>query len=244
MQPRISMITEGVRDLGRRVSRARSRTAIVACAALLAVSCAGLSERHHGARPVTYSLSCTFYTFHPESGELVSVPRRQSLSEVSLEFSLVQGTINGPPSGGALPSVAVAADFAFELTLPAPIEAARARFDSKLLLIEPADTRIARLATFHHYPEYGRFRGGGGFVDADSGDPLVLVYFSQPARVHGATRDPTGRYVYDVSVDAAGWSWLIMRRHGADTFLVSNYPGEVEDIELAVLLPHARARSF
>lgn len=208
--------------------------------ALVLASCATLDRQRVDS--ASFELSYGFYTLDPGSFRMVRVRADVQESGLVLVFPVVPGSITGPPSGPPLQTVAVQPGGAFELRLPAAMESRASPFDSASLAIEPAGTRVARLGTFHEYPEYGVFRGGGGFIDTSSGNSLLLVYFSNPARLSGAVRDPTGAYEYDVTVERAGWSWLVVREQDNSSFLVQAYTGSARTIEFGVLLPPAMIR--
>lgn len=205
---------------------------------LMVAACAG-----PGPQPVSrdgevvYPLSYGFYTLSPPSFRIEPITSAGPDSDLVLVFSTVPGAISGTPSGGPLRSIPVQPGSTFELALPARLPERAARFASRSLDIEPGDTRVARLATYHEYPEYGMFRGGGGFIEKRSGAPVLLVYFSNPASVTGVIDDPGGAYHYDVTAERAGWSWLVARERDDDRFTVRRYTGPLEAIEFAVLLP-------
>lgn len=196
-----------------------------------------------GPQPVTrdgevvYPLSYGFYTLRPPSFRMEPVAGPRPESDLVLVFSTVPGAINGTPSGGPLRSIPAAPGSTFELSLPARLPERATRFASRALEIDPGDTRVARLGTFHEYPEYGMFRGGGGFIERQSGAPLLLVYFSKPASLSGVIDDPGGTYQYQVTVERAGWCWLVARKRGNDRFEVRRYTGALDAIEFVVLLP-------
>lgn len=216
----------------------RARPALAAVLALLVLaSCASLDRRH--GEGGSFELSYGYYTLDPRSLRMVPVEFAMPPDGLVLVFPTVPGAIMGAPRGAPLRTIPVEPGATFELRLPGTMSTHAARFDSDSLAIEPADTRVARLGTFHEYPEYGVFRGGGGFIDTRSGDPVVLVYFSNPARLTGSVHDPTGTFRYDVKVDRSGWSWLSVRAQADNLFRVEAYKGPVGAIEFGVLLPPA-----
>jgi len=205
---------------------------------LLVAACAGPDPRpvtEHG--EVTYPLSYGFYTLSPPPFRIRAVTGPGPASDLVLVFSTVPGAINGTPTGGALRSIRVQPGSTFELRLPVRLPERAVRFDSRSLQIEPGETRVARLGTFHEYPEYGMFRGGGGFIETRSGAPVLLVYFSNPATLSGVVEDASGAWDYDVTVERAGWCWLVARERGDGGFDVRRYTGSLDAIEFAVLLP-------
>lgn len=216
--------------------RAAPVLAVILCVLVLA-SCASLDRQRTDS--ALFELSYGFYTLDPTSLRMVPLESAAPASDLVLVFPAVPGAIMGAPRGAPLQTVPVDSGAGFELRLPATLDARASRFTSDSLSIDPAGTRVARLGTFHEYPEYGVFRGGGGFIDTRSGDPLLLVHFSNPAKLSGVVQDRTGTYEYDVTVARAGWSWLIIRGQGDDTFRVQAYTGPVDTIEFGVLLPPA-----
>lgn len=213
------------------------RTPAIALLALALASCAALDRRDAGPDAVAFALSHDYYLLDPGSFELTQVDATLPPGGLRLEFLLVRGAINGAPEAEPFRSIAVERGAGFELRLPATIPGEVPAFDSADLRIEPADTRVVRLGTFHYHPEYGIFRGGGGFIHEPSGDALMLVHFSAPARIRGTRAGPGGVYRYAVAVERAGWAWLIAQAQPGGGFEVRRYTGPVDAIEFAVLLP-------
>jgi hypothetical protein len=77
--------------------------------------------------------------------------------------------------------------------------------------IDPADTRLARVATtITHEGTSGLMVG---FVDSASKGNLLLVFFDRPCRVTGTVlvqprEDQTTTFVIDVDIEQAGLNWL------------------------------------
>lgn len=198
-------------------------------------SCATLDRS--GPDEVVYELAYAFYTLDPRSFRMRPLDAPAPDSRLVLVFPTIPGVITGPPSGGPLRTVPVPADATFRLRLPARLEARAERLAADSLDIDPRDTRVARLGTFHEYPEYGVFRGGGGFINARTGEPLMLVYFSSAARLQGSVDRASGAHDYDVTVERAGWSWLVVRAGADGGSTVREYTGPLSAVEFAVLLP-------
>ncbi|MDX1609876.1 MAG: hypothetical protein R3225_07105 [Halofilum sp. (in: g-proteobacteria)] len=215
----------------------RCRTAASVVLMLALAACAALERRDTQPEPVALELSHGNYLLDPGSYELVPVQARLPPGQLQLEFLLVRGAINGAPEPDPFRTIPVEPGAGFELRLPAAIPGEVPAFQSADLQIEPADTRVTRLGTFHYHPEYGMFRGGGGFIHQPSGDPMLLVHFSAPARLRGSLQDASGVYRYAVKTPRAGWSWLIVRSGSEGVQEVLRYTGPVDAIEFAVLLP-------
>lgn len=78
------------------------------------------------------------------------------------------------------------------------------------LSISPTDTRVLRLGSFPFSAKDKHPLGGGGFIDADSRDGLLLVYFSQACELRGSVVFPKVALTnaIDVVIPFGGWHWL------------------------------------
>lgn len=218
-----------------RPSRSKALTVVLA---LMQMSCAALGERARAPRAVAFDLSHGYYLLDFESYELRELDAGAAPEGLRLVFLLVRGAINGRPDPEVFRSIPVQPDARFTLRLPARIPGTVPAFDSDALRMQPPTTRVARLGTFHDFPEYGVFRGGGGFVHAPSGAPILLLHFSAPARIRGSRQEPAGVHRYLVDVERPGWSWLIVHAiSDGDGFEVRRYTGPVDEVRFVVLLP-------
>lgn len=215
----------------------RCRPPAIALLALAAASCATVEEPDTGPRPVSFALSYGHYAPVRDSPGLREVPAPDRGEGLRLTFLVVRGALTGTPDRDVFRSFPVGQAPEFELRLPGSIPGAVPPFAPGPLELTPPDTRIVRLETFHHYPVYGIFRGGGGFVHAPTGNAMLLVHFSGPARLRGSRPEAGAEYRYAVDIERAGWSWLIVEPRAHDAFTVRRYTGAIDDIELAILLP-------
>lgn len=82
--------------------------------------------------------------------------------------------------------------------------------------IVPADTRFIRVATDFEYIGSPTTAHRIGFLDLATNDPLLLVFFDRPCHLTGIADLPPrpegeiSRYVFDVTIDQAGFNWLAM----------------------------------
>jgi hypothetical protein len=74
----------------------------------------------------------------------------------------------------------------------------------KVLTIEPAGTKVIRLGTFHVYPKTKKQIGGGMFINSESKEAYMLVYFSQPATLTGTLPSNEGNSLFNIQNARAG----------------------------------------
>lgn len=186
---------------------------------------------------MSFTLSYGHYTPIRDSREAKEVPAPDRGGGLRLTFLAVRGALTGTPDRGVFQSFSIDHGSKFELRLPGSIPGAVPPFEPGSLELTPPDTRIVRLEAFHHYAVYGIFRGGGGFIHEPTGNAMLLVHFSGPARLRGSRPEAGTDYRYVVEIERAGWSWLIVEPRAHDAFTVRRYTGPIDDIELAILLP-------
>jgi hypothetical protein len=90
--------------------------------------------------------------------------------------------------------------------------------------IVPADTRFNRVATDFEYLGSPTAAHRIGFFDLAVNDILLLVFFDRPCHITGTANLPPRpegeitRYIFDVTIDQAGFNWLAMHNdkvHGS-----------------------------
>lgn len=80
------------------------------------------------------------------------------------------------------------------------------------LLVQPEDTRLARVGTFFADKEQERYVFGAGFIDQASGDFLVLVYVDRPCTLSGTVSVQELPTQYHVQIPTPGMHWLRHRK--------------------------------
>lgn len=215
----------------------RWRTPAIGLLAVAAASCTTVDEPSTEPGQVSFALSYGHYTLDPGSYELKAVPAPERHDDLRLTFLAVRGALTGAPDLNVFLSIPMKHDSQFALRLPTSIPGEVPPFESGSLELTPADTRLVRLETFHYYPVYGIFRGGGSFIHEPTGNTMLLVHFSQPARLRGSRPESSAVYRYSVDIERAGWSWLIVEPRAGNAFTVRRYSGPIDDIEFAILLP-------
>lgn len=142
---------------------------------------------------------------------------------------LIAGSISGTPNTEPVlvTEFDIGSPLALDLGRLQRAAAQHARpLDSKIwphsFRLQPADTRIARVATLSG-PARERMPHGfvTGIQAGDSADHLVLVYFDRACRLGGIDREQRTSVDYRVNVPAAGLHWLRFAKTGPDAVQVS-----------------------
>jgi len=106
------------------------------------------------------------------------------------------------------------------------------------LQVTPADTKFTRVSTFLKWRKWrGRHSLQIGFADPDDdSSTLTLVYFDRPCRLTGTVerlyRGEKETFVYDVTIEKAGLSWLITIPKGSTESVVRVAPALMRPILL------------
>jgi hypothetical protein len=133
----------------------------------------------------------------------------------------IPGTVFGSPQAPFI-SVATNADQSFSVDLGrlrALSEQATTMNELGLAIggkIVPAETRFSRIATDFEYIGSPRPAHRIAFFDLATKDLLLLVFFDRPCHLTGIANLPPRpegeitKYVFDVTIDKAGFNWLAL----------------------------------
>jgi hypothetical protein len=143
----------------------------------------------------------------------------------------VVGDLYGSPNAGEISPTALNPDLSFTLDLNsghAKLEKALVptKFSQKWMQIEPADARVARLSPFVLPLDNILPVGTAEWLDADTGDRLMLVYFDRPARIRGEIVYEGRNLRFDIEATEAGYVW-IRQPEGSGEFTMAPWPGRV-----------------
>jgi hypothetical protein len=146
-----------------------------------------------------------------------------------LVFPYIVGDFYGAPTTGdfVVPVSRTAAGFTLDLNRTQRAlesELAPTEFSLRVLAITPKKARIARLAPAALQPNGIDPVGSVEWRNAQSRQPLMLVYVDRPAQIAGSlTRD--GETVrYDIRVAKAGYVWIAGIRDGPHRTLYAVVP--------------------
>jgi hypothetical protein len=136
------------------------------------------------------------------------------VSEMRLWFPYVSGDFYGPPTTGSFYDVRLQPDGSFELDLNKPHgnvvkSLGRTAFASMpALAIAPPEARIARLLPFVMQADGIEPLGQADWIDADTKQRLMLVYFDRKARIAGSQQSEDRTLIYDVWTTEPGYVWV------------------------------------
>ena len=97
---------------------------------------------------------------------------------------------------------------------------------SKGLKVDPPETRLSRIATFPHDARTRKALGGGGFIDPNSRESLILVYVDRPSHISGEVEFPGLAALFDIRFDAPGFHWIRFKSIGQGRYKLMSYPDD------------------
>lgn len=140
-------------------------------------------------------------------------PRPTPREPLRLWMPYVVGDIYGSPNAGELVPVELAPDLSFTLNLNlGHLRLGKAlvptAFSQKWMTIEPAAARVARLSPWVLPKDGIAPLGVCEWLDADTGEKLMLLYVDRPARVRGEIVYEGRSLQFDIDAKQAGFQWI------------------------------------
>ncbi len=186
-------------------------------------------------QPIQESPLLLNLSWSPYNSNLQKVNYINHKKPITLIFPTFGGSIFGNPSQ-EFTTLEVDKNN-FTLTIPVYLSSRAEKMRlSDDLKIKPNGTKSLRIATFHHYPEYGSNIGGGYFANKANGNPLLLMYFSNPVSITGTVLHDNEKYIHDIQTSEQGWFWLEVVEVASKQFEVKKYAGDTTNIEFAAIL--------
>jgi hypothetical protein len=151
--------------------------------------------------------------------------------DLRLWMPWVVGDIYGDPNEGELAPATLKPDLSFSLDLNKSREkVGRAliptEFSQKWMSIEPKEARVARISPFVLPADGIEPLGMCEWLDVDTRDKLMLVYFDRPARIRGEIVYEGRSLRFDIESKEAGYVW-IRQPEGSGEFRMAPWPGRV-----------------
>ncbi|HUI59695.1 MAG TPA: hypothetical protein VLX90_05705 [Steroidobacteraceae bacterium] len=150
-----------------------------------------------------------------------------------LQFPYICGDLYGAPSTGDFLQPALDAQGRFEIDLnrthPGLLKSLEpADFSLPYLQVQPPDARFARLAPLAVQADGIEPVGRAQWLDAATGQPLLLLFFDRPALISGSTQASGRPLRYEIRAGAAGYVWVArQRREAEDVFAVVGRPSQL-----------------
>lgn len=159
------------------------------------------------------------------------LPAEQFTDAIMLRFPLVPAGIFGVPKSRSIFFVRADDDLHFNLDLQenlSNVESAARQLSrqwrNRGLTIKPANTRLARLGTFPYHADTHRSLGGGGFINPNNRDTLILLYVDRPCEIRGQFTIGEEQFAHDLTFETAGFHWIRVSSPGPDRFTLVPYP--------------------
>lgn len=146
-----------------------------------------------------------------------------------LVFPYIVGDFYGAPTTGdfVVPVSRTPAAFTLDLNRTQgklESELGPTEFSLRFLKITPPKARIARLAPAALQPDGIDPVGAVQWLDAQSRQPLMLVYIDRPARIEGSLTRGGVTVRYDIRAAKAGYVWVGGRQQGTHETLYTVVP--------------------
>jgi len=188
---------------------------------------AGCAREEPEVRRPDWVLETRVEFFEPDG----KTPRPAPQQELRLWMPWVVGDLYGDPNEGELAPANLKPDLSFSLDLNKSREKVGkalvpTRFSQKWMSIEPAEARVARISPFVLPADGIVPLGDCEWLDIDTGDKLMLVYFDRPARIRGEIVYEGRSLRFDLDSKEAGYLW-IRQPDGSGEFRVAPWPGRV-----------------
>lgn len=151
--------------------------------------------------------------------------------DLRLWMPWVVGDLYGDPNEGELAPAVLKPDLSFSLDLNNSRQKVGkalipTQFSQKWMSIEPKEARVARISPFVLPAEGIVPVGDSEWLDTDTGDKLMLVYFDRPARIRGEIVYEGRNLRFDIEAKEAGYVW-IRQPDGSGEFRMAPWPGRV-----------------
>jgi hypothetical protein len=181
-----------------------------------------------------YQIEMAYHFYSNEQRINVDPARKNGLQFL---FPIIPGKIFGTPINKYAAITPVTKEGSFLFRVPENMDKEAQQVPpsviNKGVNIQPIDTKILRLGTFHYLNTYGNRLGGGGFAIKNKKQFLILVYFSKPAEITGTISLPQNNEttIHNISVNSKGWHWLVSEEISPNTFKLEKYNGDTNTIE-------------
>ena len=123
------------------------------------------------------------------------------------------GDMYGSPNEGEVVQVTLTPELSFTMDLRGAGERLEKAlvptvFSQKWMAIEPANARLARVLPFVMPADNITPVGVSEWLDAESGDRLILLYVDRPARIRGDIVYERRQLLFDIVAEQAGYLWV------------------------------------
>jgi hypothetical protein len=203
-----------------------ARTWLALTSLALLVSCGPREEAPASAR-ADWVLKSRVAFFEADGKTARPAPKE----DLRLWMPWVVGDLYGDPNEGELAPAVLKPDLSFSLDLNNSRQKVGkalipTQFSQKWMSIEPKEARVARISPFVLPAEGIVPVGDCEWLDTDTGDKLMLVYFDRPARIRGEIVYEGRNLRFDIETQEAGYVW-IRQPDGSGEFRMAPWPGRV-----------------
>lgn len=196
-------------------------------------SCASNSVAPQTTQAQSFEMSIAYYN---DSGDPLG--HMMNGEQILLLFPSIKGQIFGIPRRPILTEVTVSDNQPFMVELPEidnteSAVMADTRFTSGLSIL-PAQTQMLRVATMAFEKETRQPFAAGSLIDPQTGDNLILMYFSEPCSVTGIVETAGLSYDHQIKINKAGWHWIAGTQPIAGVSRLRALRGQPDKVEFAI----------
>jgi hypothetical protein len=208
----------------------KSKIAIIVISMLLQ-ACTTMKYDRGNSLEISIEMTYGFYSY-----DSMRLENHNPEGGLMLIFPTVPGAIFGNATGDVLHVARITHDYTFNLSLPSHLDNIAKTPNIAGFNVVPANTKLLRLGTFHTLPSHRNEIGGGGFINTQTGESLILVYFSNPAKVRGTVISGSEQFTHNITISKPGWSWIKATKLSANNYLLTEFDGSVGDIDFMVFV--------
>ena len=206
---------------------------IVVLVGLLMSSCASNPGEPDTTQAQSFEMSIAYYN---ENGDPLG--HMMKGERILLLFPSIKGQIFGIPRHPILTEVTVSDDQPFMVELPSINSSHSAvmvdtRFTSGLSIL-PAQTQMLRLATMAFEKETREPFAAGSLINPETGDNLILMYFSKPCSITGIVKTSGLSYDHQIKIRTPGWHWIAGTQPRAGISRLRALKGQPDKVEFAI----------
>ena len=197
---------------------------------LLITSCTSVEESRTEPNTRIFDLSYAYYSYNMEEINYFSREHPE------LIFRAIPGRIFGNPSPEIFSLVTPDSDKEFRLQLPQQPTETADYLRVPGLEISPGTPKVLRLGTFHRFPNDADVLGGGGFINQENGNLIILIYASEAAQIYGTLNIGNERFTHQIELEKQGWHWVEVEEVTDGDYVLKRYEGDESNIAFTILL--------
>ena len=203
---------------------------LLAVLSIVLTSCSSLKPTVQQANVIDYQFDYGFYIY-----DLMEATEVSSKMNPKFVFPTIPGAIFGNVSDDILYVSESNGIKKVNLSLPKNIDEKAVLLTQTGIAIHPSDSKILRLGTFHIDPISPGILGGGGFINSNTNNPVILIYVSRSSSITGSVTRGQKEITHNIYLEKPGWNWIESKKIGENKYQLTEFVGNVQSIKFMVL---------